>query len=118
MASISPLRRRMIEDGARMVQTVGLNRLLGQIHMLLCMSAAPRSLGEIGDELEMSKASVSIACRQLAGLGILKRARKKGDRLRRIQTNTYPQIAQIARIEPRTSAKSAQSVDSSYFGMA
>ena len=70
----------MIEGGARTAQTFGLNRLLGQIYMLLYMSADPLSLDDISDELGISKPSISIACRQLAGLGILHRVWKKGDR--------------------------------------
>jgi len=70
----------MIDGGAHTAQTFGVNRLLGQIYMLLFMRAEPRCLDDIADELAVSKASVSIACRQLAALGVLRRVWKKGDR--------------------------------------
>lgn len=70
----------MIEGGAHTAQTFGLNRLLGQIYMLLYMSAEPRSLDDIVAELAISKASVSIACRQMQALGAVRRVWKKGDR--------------------------------------
>ena len=87
MSTVAAVRERMIEGGARTAQTFGLNRLLGQIYMLLFMHGRPRCLDDIAEELSVSKASVSIACRQLAGLGILGRVWKKGDRIAGLLTN-------------------------------
>jgi DNA-binding transcriptional regulator GbsR (MarR family) len=80
MPTVEDIRGRMIEGGGRTAQTFGLNRVLGQIYMLLYTSERPRSLDEIAEDLRLSKASVSIACRQLGGLGVLRRVWIKGDR--------------------------------------
>jgi len=80
MSTVDAVKQRMIDGGGRTAQTFGLNRLLGQIYMLLFMCDEPCSLDEIAGELGMSKASVSIACRQLQSLGVLRRVWKKGDR--------------------------------------
>ena len=44
------------------------------------LSDGERSLDEIADDLGLSKAAVSIAARQLEGLGVLERAWRQGDR--------------------------------------
>jgi len=80
METLEQVRWRMIEGGARTAQTFGLNRLLGQIYMLLYMSREARSLDDIAAELTVSKASISIACRQMQNLGVVRRVWKKGDR--------------------------------------
>lgn len=70
----------MIEAGGRTVQSFGLNRLLGQIFTLLYLSPEPMSLDDIAAALSVSKASVSIACRQLASWGALHQVWQRGDR--------------------------------------
>lgn len=70
----------MIEAGGRTAQSFGLNRLLGQIYTLLFLTPTPLSLEEIAENLGISKASVSIACRQLESWGAVHRRWVKGDR--------------------------------------
>jgi DNA-binding transcriptional regulator GbsR (MarR family) len=70
----------MIEAGGRTAQSFGLNHLLGQVYMLLYLGRDSASLDDIVQALGVSKASVSIACRQLQALGALRRVWKKGDR--------------------------------------
>ncbi|MBP7828506.1 MAG: MarR family transcriptional regulator [Kiritimatiellae bacterium] len=70
----------MIEAGGRTAQSFGLGRLFGQIYMLLYLSPAPLSLDDLVAHLGVSKASVSIACRQLESWGAVKRCWLKGDR--------------------------------------
>jgi DNA-binding transcriptional regulator GbsR (MarR family) len=70
----------MVEAGGRTAQSFGLNRLLGQIYMCLYMSHEARCLDDLAETLGVSKASVSIACRQLLALGGIKRVWHKGDR--------------------------------------
>ncbi len=70
----------MIEAGGRTVQSFGLNRLLGQIYTLLYLHPQPMSLDDIVAALSVSKASVSIACRQLAAWGAVKQVWQRGDR--------------------------------------
>lgn len=73
-------RLELIEAGGRTVQSFGLNRLLGQIYTLLYLHPDPLCLDEIADALSVSKASVSIACRQLAGWGAVRQVWLRGDR--------------------------------------
>ncbi len=70
----------MIEAGGRTAQSFGLNRLLGQLYTLLYLSDEPQSLDAIAAQLGVSKASASIACRQLESWGALHRVWQKGDR--------------------------------------
>lgn len=78
----------MIEAGGRTAQSFGLNRLFGQIYIYLYMSQGPQSLDEIADSLGVSKASVSIACRQLESWGAVRQIWKKGDRKDYYQAET------------------------------
>ncbi len=73
-------RKRLIETGGRTAQELGLGRILGQILVYLYLHDGERSLDQIGEDLELSKASVSIAARQLESMGALQRTWKKGDR--------------------------------------
>lgn len=70
----------MIEAGGRTVQSFGLNRLLGQIYALLYLSQNPLSLDDVAAQLSVSKASVSIACRQLKAWGAVHQVWQRGDR--------------------------------------
>lgn len=70
----------MIEAGGRTAETFGVSRLLGQIYTLLYLKKSPLSLDEIVQELSVSKASVSIACRQLNTFGAIRRITMRGDR--------------------------------------
>lgn len=73
-------RKRLIETGGRTAQELGMGRILGQILVYLYLHDGERSLDQIGEDLELSKASVSIAARQLESMGALQRTWKKGDR--------------------------------------
>lgn len=70
----------MIEAGGRTAQSFGLNRLFGQIYIYLYLSDGAQSLDEIAEQLGVSKASVSISCRQLESWGAVRHIWKKGDR--------------------------------------
>ena len=63
-------RKRLIETGGRMSQDLGMGRIVGQILIYLYLSPAEASLDEIEEQLELSKASVSIAARQLENFGL------------------------------------------------
>ena len=71
---------RLIEVGGRTSQDLGLGRIVGQILVYLYLRNGDCSLDKIGEDLGLSKASVSVAVRQLENLGLLRRAWKKGDR--------------------------------------
>ncbi len=72
--------RQLIEVGGRTAQDLGLGRVVGQIMVLLYLSPAERSLGDIAQDLGLSKAAVSVAARQLESLGLLRRSWKQMDR--------------------------------------
>jgi len=71
---------RLIEVGGRTSQDLGLGRIVGQILVYLYLRNGDCPLDQIGEDLGLSKASVSVAVRQLESLGLLRRAWKKGDR--------------------------------------
>ncbi len=75
-----PAKWEMVEAGGRTAQSFGLNRLLGRIYVYLYLCSDPQSLDAMAAELGVSKASVSIACRQLESWGAVRREWKKGDR--------------------------------------
>ena len=77
---IDEVRARLIEVAGRTTQDLGLGRILGQVIGFVYLQEEDCSLDELGDGLGLSKAAVSIAARQLEGLGLLQRVWKKGDR--------------------------------------
>ncbi len=74
------VRMRLVEVGGRTSQDLGLGRIVGQILVYLYLQEAECSLDQIGEDLGLSKAAVSVAVRQLESLGLVKRAWKRGDR--------------------------------------
>ena len=77
---ISDIRTRLVQVGGRTSQEFGLGRIFGQVLVYLYFQEQECSLDQLGDDLGLSKASVSIAARQLESLGLLRRHWKKGDR--------------------------------------
>lgn len=70
----------MVEAGGRTSQSFGLSRLFGQIYTYLYLSPEAQSLDELAEGLGVSKASVSIASRQLESWGAVRKVWKRGDR--------------------------------------
>lgn len=70
----------MVEAGGRTAESFGFNRLLGQIYTVLYLQAEPLCLDELAERLQVSKASCSIACRQLASWGAVRCLHRAGDR--------------------------------------
>ncbi|MDD4869620.1 MAG: hypothetical protein PHR77_03600 [Kiritimatiellae bacterium] len=77
---VDDVRARLIEVGGRTSQDLGLGRIVGQILVYLYLRDGECSLDQIGQDLGLSKAAISIAARQLESLGLLRRAWKKGER--------------------------------------
>jgi len=73
-------RNRLIETGGRTSQDLGTGRIVGQVLVYLYLQETDCSLDTIGTQLGLSKASVSIAARQLEQLGLLRKVWKSGDR--------------------------------------
>lgn len=80
MDTLNTAKWEMIEAGGRTAQSFGLNRLLGQIYILLYLTEDALSLDALAEQMGVSKASVSIACRQLESWGAVHRTWVKGDR--------------------------------------
>ena len=77
---IQAARWELVEAGGRTAQSFGLSRLFGQIYILLYLSKEPVCLDELATQLSVSKASISISCRQLESWGAVRRAWVRGDR--------------------------------------
>ncbi len=73
-------RTQLVETGGRTSQDLGAGRIVGQVLISLYLQAEPRSLDCMCEELGLSKASVSIAARQLEQLGLIQKVWKSGDR--------------------------------------
>ena len=74
------VRARLVEAGGRTAQDLGLGRITGQILVWLYLCDGDGSLDTLAAELGLSKAAVSVAARQLEGLGMVRRVWKQGDR--------------------------------------
>jgi DNA-binding transcriptional regulator GbsR (MarR family) len=80
MDQLKEARIRLVETGGRTSQDLGAGRIVGQVLVFLYLQENECSLDLIGDELGLSKASVSIAARQLETLGLVREVWKAGDR--------------------------------------
>jgi DNA-binding transcriptional regulator GbsR (MarR family) len=69
-----------IEALGNLCRQIGLPRTLGQIYGLLFFSERPLSLDDIAERLGVSKASVCVCTRQLAGWGAIRPVWVPGDR--------------------------------------
>lgn len=78
--SLQQARMRLVEIGGRTSQDLGAGRIVGQILVFLYLQERECSLDVIGEELGLSKASVSIAVRQLEQLGLARKIWKTGDK--------------------------------------
>lgn len=79
-ATVQQVRARLIEVAGRTTQDLGFGRIAGQVLCNVYLGPEPKSLDDIVRELGLSKAAVSIAARQLEGLGLLQRQWRPGDR--------------------------------------
>ena len=78
--AVLEVRAQLVEIAGRTTQDLGLGRIVGQVLGAIYLAERECSLDEVGETLGLSKAAVSIATRQLEGLGLLHRVWKKGDR--------------------------------------
>lgn len=73
-------RMNLVETGGRTSQDFGLGRIVGQILVYLYLHPKACPLDELEKDLGLSKASVSIAARQLEQLGLVQQVWVKGER--------------------------------------
>ncbi len=78
--NIQLARTRLVETGGRTSQDLGLGRIVGQVLVYLYLQPTACSLDTLEQDLGLSKASVSIAARQLEVLGLVSRVWVKGER--------------------------------------
>jgi DNA-binding transcriptional regulator GbsR (MarR family) len=83
---------RLIETGGRTSQDLGTGRIVGQVLVHLYLQENECSLDSIAEDLGLSKASVSIAVRQLEQLGLARKVWKSGDK-----KNYYKSAENIAK---------------------
>ena len=76
------VKKRLIMSGGRLAQEFGFNRIAGEVLACLYLTDGEASLDTLEQELELSKAAVSLASAQLERLGLVRRVRKAGDRKR------------------------------------
>ena len=79
-SKVKEARMRLVEVGGKTSQDLGAGRIVGQILVFLYLQEKECSLDAIGEELGLSKASVSIAVRQLEQLGLARKVWKTGDK--------------------------------------
>jgi len=77
---IQEVRTRLVEVAGRTTQDLGMGRIIGQVLGDIYMTDGDSSLDDIGRNLGLSKAAISIAVRRLESLGLLQRIWKKDDR--------------------------------------
>ncbi len=78
--NITQARTRLVETGGRTSQDLGLGRIVGQVLVYLYLQPGECSLDVLEEDLGLSKASVSVAARQLETLGLVSRVWLKGER--------------------------------------
>ncbi|MDU9047567.1 MAG: MarR family transcriptional regulator [Candidatus Electrothrix sp. Rat3] len=78
--NIEAARKSLVETGGRTSQDLGLGRIVGQVLVYLYLQPQECSLDVLEQELGLSKASVSVAARQLESLGLVQRVWVKGER--------------------------------------
>ncbi len=74
------VRARLVAQGGRLAQDFGFNRVAGEVLVCLYLTPGEASLDDLEAQLDLSKASVSLAAAQLERLGLVRRVRKAGDR--------------------------------------
>jgi len=70
----------LVEAGGRTAHSFGFSRLIGRIYAYLFCCETPQSLTDIASALGVSKASASIACRQMQTWGAVRRVTVDRDR--------------------------------------
>ena len=78
--SVENARQCLIKASGWTTQDFGMGRIVGEVFALIYLTKDAVSLDDIAEKLELSKAAVSIATRQLDKLSLLVRVKTQGDR--------------------------------------
>lgn len=87
--SASEARSCLIKAAGWSTQDFGMGRIVGEVFAYIYLSREPASLDEVVDGLELSKAAVSIATRQLDKLSLVHRVKTPGDRKTYYRTSEH-----------------------------
>ena len=82
-------RAHIIKSAGWITQDFGLGRILGEVMANIYLSEKPTTLEEMEESLDLSKAAVSIATRQLDKLSLIERVRVPGDRRAYYKTSEH-----------------------------
>jgi DNA-binding transcriptional regulator GbsR (MarR family) len=78
----------MLEGLGRLAEYFGYNKIMGQLYGALILSPEPLSLDDLGDSLQISKASVSMNMRTLEHMGVVREVWVRGDRRKYYEAET------------------------------
>jgi DNA-binding transcriptional regulator GbsR (MarR family) len=87
--SLEEAQQYLIKSAGWMSQDLGLGRIIGEVMAVVYVTKKSLSLDDIADALDLSKAAVSIATRQLDKLSLLERVRTRGDRKTYYKTSEH-----------------------------
>jgi DNA-binding transcriptional regulator GbsR (MarR family) len=73
-------REKLIQEMGRLSAFAGFNKAMGQIYGLLYLSPEPVSLGDIADQLGISKGNASLNIKTMQRWGLVRPVDRKGDR--------------------------------------
>ena len=77
---LDKVKEELIQELGRLSSFAGFNKAMGQIYGLLYLSKEPVSLGEIADQLGISKGNASLNIRMMERWRVIQPVSKKGDR--------------------------------------
>ena len=89
MNKIEKAKQSLIKSAGWTTQDLGLGRILGEVMAVVYLTEEPSSLDDISLYLDLSKAAISIATRQLDKLSLLERVRNPGDRKTYYRTSDH-----------------------------
>ena len=79
-AELTQVKDNLSQSLGQLAEFAGFNRTLGQIYGLLYLNSSPLSLGEIAEQLGVSKGNVSLNTRLMERWGLIKRFNRQADR--------------------------------------
>jgi DNA-binding transcriptional regulator GbsR (MarR family) len=85
---LDKIRDNLIQELGRISSFAGFNKATGQIYALLYLSMKPVSLGEIAEQLGISKGNASLNIRSMERWGLIQPISKTGDRRDYYQAET------------------------------
>jgi DNA-binding transcriptional regulator GbsR (MarR family) len=77
---LTKVRENLSQSLGQLAEFAGFNRTLGQIYALLYLNSSALSLGEIAEELGVSKGNVSLNTRLMERWGLIKQVNRAADR--------------------------------------